>query len=67
MVISLKEALIGIEKEIFILDGHKVLIKKNSVSQLGEVIRIKKESMPIHNKGDNGDLLVTLKIKFPDN
>jgi DnaJ-class molecular chaperone len=22
--------------------------------------------MPIHNKGDNGDLLVTLKIKFPD-
>ena len=67
MVISLKEALIGFEKEITHLDGHKVSIKKNGVSQPGEVIRIKKEGMPIHNKGDNGDLLVTLKIKFPDN
>ena len=66
MVISLKEALIGFEKEIIHLDGHKVPIKKNGVSQPGEVIRIRKEGMPIHNKGDNGDLLVTLKIQFPE-
>jgi DnaJ-related protein SCJ1 len=66
MVISLKEALIGFNREIIHLDGHKVPIKKNTVSQPGEVIRIKKEGMPIHNKGDSGDLLVTLKIKFPD-
>jgi DnaJ-class molecular chaperone len=42
MVITLKEALIGFEKEIVHLDGHKVPIKKNGVSQPGEVIRIKK-------------------------
>ncbi len=23
--------------------------------------------MPIHNKGDTGDLFVVLKIKFPEN
>ena len=59
------EALISIEKEIIHLDGHKVLIKKMEFHNLGDVIRIKKEGMAIHNKGDNGELFITLKIQFP--
>lgn len=64
--ISLKEALIGFTKEVEHLDGHKVTIKKEEVSQHGEIIKIKGEGMPIYQKGDSGDLLVELKIKFPD-
>ena len=64
--ISLKDALLGFEKYINHLDGHKVKVSKNSISQQGEVIKIKGEGMPIHNKGDKGDLFVVLKIKLPE-
>jgi len=65
--ISLRDALLGFEKYITHLDGHKVRVKREGVSQQGDVIKIKGEGMPIHNKGDTGDLFVVLKIKFPDN
>ena len=32
-----------------------IRVKKEGVSQQGDVIKIKGEGMPIHNKGDNGD------------
>ncbi len=66
MEISLKDALLGFDKEITHLDGHKVRVKNEGVSQQGDVIKIKGEGMPIHNKGDFGDLYVNLKIKFPE-
>ena len=65
MEIALKDAMLGFDKYITHLDGHKVRVKKEGVSQQGDVIKIKGEGMPIHNKGDNGDLLVSLNIKFP--
>ncbi len=65
MEIALKDAMLGFDKYITHLDGHKVRVKKEGVSQQGDVIRIKEEGMPIHNKGDNGDLLVSLNLKFP--
>ena len=65
--ISLKDALLGFEKYITHLDGHQVKVKKDGVSQQGDVIKIKGEGMPIHNKGDTGDLYVVLKIIFPQN
>lgn len=64
--ISLKDALIGFEKEIEHLDGHKVLIKKAGVTQPGETIRIKGEGMPVHQRGDTGDLLVDIEIQIPE-
>ena len=65
MEISLRDALLGFDKYITHLDGHQVRVKKDSISQQGDVIKIKGEGMPIHNKGDFGDLLISLKIKFP--
>ena len=65
MEITLRDALLGFDKYITHLDGHQVRVKKDSVSQQGDVIKIKGEGMPIHNKGDFGDLLISLKIKFP--
>ena len=66
MEISLKDALLGFEKFITHLDGHKVKVSKSSISQQGDVIRIRGEGMPVHNKGDKGDLFVVLKIKLPE-
>ena len=66
MEISLKDALLGFEKYITHLDGHKVKVSKSSISQQGDVIRIRGEGMPVHNKGDKGDLFVVLKIKLPE-
>ncbi|MCQ2820794.1 MAG: J domain-containing protein [archaeon] len=64
--ISLRDALVGFKTSITHLDGHKVEIQRDTVSQPGDVIKIKKEGMPVHQKGDYGDLYVTLKIKMPE-
>ena len=63
--ITLRDALLGFEKYITHLDGHKVKVKKDGVSQQGDVIKIKGEGMPIHNRGETGDLFVVLKITLP--
>ena len=67
MEITLRDALLGFEKYITHFDGHKVKVKKDGVSQQGDVLKIKGEGMPIHNKGGTGDLYVVLSIKFPEN
>lgn len=64
--ISLKDALLGFEKEIKHMDGHVVKVKREKSSQPGDVIKIKGEGMPIHNNSDFGDLFVVINIKFPD-
>ena len=64
--ITLKDALLGFRKVIEHLDGHKVNIKKDGVTQPGETIRIKGEGMPVHQKGDTGDLLVDVEITIPE-
>ena len=66
MDITLRDALLGFDKYITHLDGHKVKVKKEGVSQQGDVIKIKGEGMPIHNKGGTGDLYVVLNIRFPE-
>ena len=64
--ITLKDALLGFKKVIQHLDGHKVAIKKEGVTQPGETIRVKGEGMPVHQKGDTGDLLVDVEIEIPE-
>jgi DnaJ homolog subfamily B member 11 len=64
--ISLKEALLGFEKEIKHLDGHTVTVKKNSVAQPGDVIKVRGEGMPVHQSSERGDLYVKLNIVFPN-
>ena len=54
------------KKKIKHLDGHFVTVKRNEISQPGDLIVIRNEGMPIHQKSENGDLIVKLKIKFPE-
>merc|ERR1711871_1835232 len=66
--ISLKEALLGFKHEITHLDGHKVIIERNGDKSTipGQVIKMKKEGMPIHNfPSDRGNLYVKIVVDFP--
>jgi DnaJ-class molecular chaperone len=63
--ITLKEALLGYEKEIVHLDDRKIPVKKNGVTQPGDVIKIEEEGMPKHQSSEKGDLYIRLDIKFP--
>lgn len=64
--ITLKQALLGFEKDIKHLDGHIVSLKRKKITKPGEVERIRGEGMPIYDyPTDNGDLLVTYDVDFP--
>lgn len=65
--ISLKEALLGFTREIKHLDDHVVLLKRESVIQPGEVLKVKSEGMPKHQSSDKGDLYVKVHVIFPTN
>lgn len=64
--ITLKEALLGFQKEFVHLDGHVVKVERNRVSQPGDVIKIKGQGMPIHQSGDFGDLFLKVKVLIPE-
>jgi DnaJ family protein B protein 11 len=63
--VTLKEALLGFEKELKHLDDHIVPIIKEGVSQPGDIIKIRGEGMPIHQSSERGDLFVKIEIVFP--
>jgi len=65
--ISLKEALLGFNRDIKHLDDHLVTIKRDSIIQPGEVLRIKGEGMPKHQSSEKGDLFVKVHVIFPTN
>jgi len=65
--ISLKEALLGFDKTLEHLDGHTVNLKRDYITQPGDVERIKGEGMPQHEYASyHGDLFVEYKVKLPD-
>jgi DnaJ-class molecular chaperone len=62
----MKEALLGFEKTISHLDGHKVKLSKTGVTNPGEKQKIIGEGMPHHQFGSEfGDLFVTYEVEFP--
>jgi len=66
--ISLQEALLGFEKTLEHLDGHKVTLKRDFVTQPGDVEKIKGQGMPQHTYSSYyGDLFVEYKVKLPTN
>lgn len=65
--ISLKEALLGFEREFHHLDGHVVEFAREGVTQFGFTERIPGEGMPKHGEGSEfGDMYVTYNVKFPE-
>lgn len=63
--ISLKEALIGFNKDIDHIGGSPVNINKQTVTFHNEVLKIKNKGMPIKNTDRFGDLYIKFFIKFP--
>ena len=65
MQVTLKEALLGFEKEIKHLDDHIVTVKKDGVVQPGDIVKVRGEGMPVHQSSETGDLYVKIEIVFP--
>ena len=64
--LSLEEALLGFERELVHLDGHKVTLKRTGVTQHDEVQEIHGEGMPVNgNPSQYGILYVRYTITLP--
>jgi len=64
--ISLREALIGFTREITHLDDHIVHIKKDNITNPGDLLIIKNEGFPSSNNSKlRGDIYITLVVNFP--
>lgn len=63
--ITLLEALVGFSVSLTHLDKKALDIKRSSVTFDGQVIAIRGRGMPVKGSGKFGDLLVTVKVKYP--
>ena len=63
--ITLKEALLGFEREIKHLDDRIIKVKKDGVIQASDIIKVRGEGMPVHQSSERGDLFVKIDILFP--
>lgn len=63
--ISLKDALIGFDKNIEHIGGSPVNVNKQTVTFHNEVLKIKNKGMPIKNSNKFGDLYIKFSVKFP--
>lgn len=64
-VISLREALLGVNRTVSQLDGRTVNIATDAIISPNDQIRIKGEGMPIHDEGGHGDMVVKFWVEFP--
>ncbi|PRW20497.1 dnaJ ERDJ3B isoform A [Chlorella sorokiniana] len=65
VTISLLDALVGFQRELEHLDGHKVQVGAAGVTRPGEVRWFQGEGMPRYEKPGRGDLWVTYSVAFP--
>lgn len=66
--VDLREALLGWERTIRHLDGHKVTVGSGSVTKPLQVIRVEGEGMPLRDDPASfGDLYVKVEVEFPKN
>lgn len=67
LVINLYEAFFGFSKKIIHLDDRAVEVRKENITQPGEVIRMVGEGMPIMGDrlGRRGDLLIEVQVLLP--
>lgn len=66
MKITLRQALLGFEKEIRHLDGHAVSIRASGVVSHGQVLTLPNEGMPVHGvPSEFGVLRVKCVIEMP--
>ena len=66
MSIPLKDALLGFDTTLTHLDGHAVRVRKDGVTQPGEVVTIPGEGMPqFESPSIRGQLFIKFSILFP--
>ncbi|CAD7970423.1 unnamed protein product [Amoebophrya sp. A120] len=63
--ISLKESLLGFDKTITHLDGRKLQVRKEGVTEANSRIVLSDEGMPDKRTGSTGKLVITCVIKYP--
>lgn len=64
--ITLLESLVGFTRSLPHLDGHLVSLSSRGVTQHGDVQRIVREGMPLHNaSSQKGDLFIKYEVEFP--
>lgn len=63
--ISVREALLGFERQIRHLDGHLLTLRRSEVTQPGFVQTFHEEGMPHHGSLGHGDLFVTYEVVLP--
>ena len=61
MYISISEAVLGVSKELSLIDG-KARIKLESGIQSGKTLRLRGKGLPSLNSYGNGDLLVHVNV-----
>ena len=66
ITITLRQALLGFEKELTHLDGRQLKISRNKITRPGEIEKIKGEGMPVYEyPSDRGDLVITYQVELP--
>jgi DnaJ-class molecular chaperone len=65
--ISLKQALLGFEKELTHLDGRSVSLSRvGKITNPGMVERLPGEGMPVYERAsEKGDLIITYQVELP--
>ena len=65
--ITLREALLGFEKQLKHLDGRKIKLSHTKVTRPGEVEKIRGEGMSVYEyPSDKGDLIITYQVIMPE-
>ena len=64
--ISLKQALLGFEKELTHLDGRTIKLTRNKITRPGDIEKIRSEGMPVYEvPSEKGDLIITYEVELP--
>lgn len=65
--ITLRQALLGFEKEITHLDGRLIKLSRTKITRPGEIEKIRGEGMPVYEyPTDKGDLIITYQVDLPE-
>lgn len=58
--ITLKQALLGFEKDLVHLDGRPLKLSRSKITRPGEVEKLRGQGMPVYEmSSERGDLIVT--------
>lgn len=65
--LTLRQALLGFEKELKHLDGRKIRLSRTKITKPGEIEKIRGEGMSVYEyPSDRGDLIITYQVVMPD-